>query len=240
MNKIPFHVVLISNSIYYNMQNDLISVFESCQSQIYNSICNNGRVEKENALVYATSHIPNMKEELKGYWEAWKRQVIGRWYYECDIHKLKDESLEMNLRFCVDIINIKLNTFYSQPISCYAMQILFFSPDPLPRDKVIYTKENKELTVSDFLSVLSYAKKYTETCMGIHDKNTDKALLAIKTVELAVNHKKEDKPLNKALHIVNDVFTMCAKQSTDDNNSKKAISDISLLLDLAIDFLIQR
>ena len=35
------------------MQKDLISVFESCQSQIYNAICNNGRVEKENALMYA-------------------------------------------------------------------------------------------------------------------------------------------------------------------------------------------
>lgn len=62
MNKIPFHVVLISNIIYYNMQKDLISVFESCLSQIYNAICNDGRVEKENALVYVTSHIPNMKE----------------------------------------------------------------------------------------------------------------------------------------------------------------------------------
>lgn len=222
------------------MQKELISIFESCQSQIYNAICNNSRVEKENALMHATSHIPNMKEELKRYWEAWKRQVIGRWYYECDIHKLKDESLEMNLRFCVDIINIKLNTYYSQPVSCYAMQIMFFSPVPLPKDKVIHIKEDKELTISDFLSVLSYAKKFTETCTGIHDRNTDEALLAIKTVESAVNHKKEDKPLNKALHIVNDVFTKFAKQSTDDNNSKKAISGISLFLDLAIDFLIQR
>ena len=222
------------------MEEDLIWVLESCQSQIYNAICKNSRVEKENALVYATSHIPNMKEELKGLWEAWKRQAIGRWYYMCEIHKLEDESLEMNLRFCVDVINRKLNTCYSQPISCYAMQVMFFSPEPLPQNKVIHIKENKELTVSDFLSVLSYVKKFAETCTGIQDKDTDESLLAIKTVELAVNHKKEDKPLNKALHIVNDVFTKCAKQSTDNCNSKKVISGISLLLDLAIDFLIQR
>ena len=120
------------------------------------------------------------------------------------------------------------------------MQIMFFSPKPLSKDKVVYIKESKALTVSDFLSVLSYAKKFTETYMGIHDKNTDEALLAIKTVELAVNHKKEDKPLNKALHIVNDVFTKCAKQSTDNCRSEKVVSGISLLLDLAIDFLIQR
>lgn len=133
-----------------------------------------------------------------------------------------------------------MNTYYSRAVSCYVMQIMFFSPVPLPRDKVIHTKENKELTVSDFLSVLSYAKRFTETCTGIHDKNTDEVLLAIKTVELAINHKNEEKPLNKALHIVNDLFAMCAKQSTDNRNSKKSISGISLLLDLAIGFLIQR
>ena len=222
------------------MEEDLILVLESCQSQIYNAICSNCRVEKENALVYATFRIPNMKEDLNGYWEAWKNQAIGRWYYECEIYKLRDESLEMNLRFCIDIINGKLNMFYSQQISCYAMQIMFFTPEPLPKDKIVYIRGSKTLTVSDFLSVLSYVKKFTETCMGIHDKNIDETLLAIKTVELAVNHKKEDKPLNKALHIVNDVFTKCAKQSTDNCSSKKVISGISLLLDLAIDFLIQR
>ena len=222
------------------MKNAILINLENCQSQIYNAICTNGRVEKEKALVYVTTNILGINDELKRYWEAWKNQAIGRWYYECEIHKLRDESLEMNLRFCLDIINGKLNTFYSQPISCYAMQIMFFSPEPLPKDKVIYIKESKALTVSDFLSVLSYAKKFTETCTGIQDKNTDEALLAIKTVELAVNHKKEDKPLNKALHIVNDVFTKCAKQSPDNRRSKNVISGISLLLDLAIDFLIQR
>ena len=216
------------------MEEDLILVLESCQSQIYNAICKNSRAEKENALVYATSHIPNMKEELKGLWEAWKRQAIGRWYYMCEIHKLEDESLEMNLRFCVDVINKKLNTCYSQPISCYAMQVMFFSPEPLPQNKVVHVSEE------EMDKMYANAKKFTETYTGIQDKKTDEALLAIKTVELAVNHKKEDKPLNKSLHIVNDVFTKCAKQSTDNCNSKKVISGISLLLDLAIDFLIQR
>ena len=222
------------------MKNTILIELESCQSQIYNAICTNGRVEKEKALVYVTTNILGINDELKRYWEAWKNQAIGRWYYECEIHKLKDESLEMNLRFCIDIINGKLNKFYSQPISCNAMQILFFSPEPLPKDRVIHIKENEKLTVSGFLSALSYAKKIVETCSGVGSSKTDESLLAIKTVELAINHKKEDKPLNKALHIVNDVITGCVKRSTEDNNRKRIIAFGSLMLDLVIDFLIEK
>lgn len=222
------------------MENTFLIELESCQSQIYNAICTEGRVEKENALAYVISCIPGMKDELKGCWEAWKRQVIGRWYYKCEIHELEDESLEMNLRFCVDIINGKLNRIYTQPISCNAMQLLFFSPKPLPKDKVVHIKENEKLTVSGFLSTLSYAKKIIETYSGVCDSKTDESLLAIKTVELAINHKKEDNPLNKSLHIVNEVLTGCARRSTKDDNNKRIISFGSLMLDLAIDFLIKK
>lgn len=169
-----------------------------------------------------------------------ENQAIGRWYYECEIHKLRDESLEMNLRFCVDIINDKLNSLYTQPISCNAMQLLFFSPELLPKDRVVHIKENEKLTVSGFLSTLSYAKRIIETYSGICDSKTDESLLAIKTVELAINHKKEDNPLNKSLHIVNDVLTGCARRSAKDNDSKRIISFGSLMLDLAIDFLIEK
>ncbi len=222
------------------MKNTILINLENCQSQIYNAICTNGRVEKENALAYVISCIPGMKDELMGCWEAWKRQVIGRWYYECEIHKLEDESLEMNIRFCIDIINDKINKFYALPISCYAIQILFFSPESLSKNRIIHIKSNENLKISDFLSVLSYAKKFVETSSSSFDSQTDEALLAIKTVELAIHHKKEDKPLNKALHIVNDILTKCAKSSTKDNNDKRVISCGSLLIDLAIDFLIQK
>ena len=222
------------------MEHTFLIELESCQSQIYNAICNKGRIEKENALAYVTSCIPRMKDELKGCWEAWKRQVIGRWYYECEIHELEDESIEMNLRFCIGIINDKINRFYALPISCYAIQILFFSPESLSKDKTIHVRSNEKLKISDFLSVLSYAKKFVEASSSSFDSQTDEALLAIKTVELAIHHKKEDKPLNKALHIVNDILTKCAKSSTKDNNDKRVISCGSLLIDLAIDFLIQK
>ena len=63
--------------------------------------------------------------------------------------------------------------------------------------------------------------------------------MALKTVDLAINHKPVDKPLNKALHLVNDVLTECAKAFHQDKEAKRTASGISLLVDLAIDFLVR-
>lgn len=65
------------------------------------------------------------------------------------------------------------------------------------------------------------------------------SMMALKTVDLAINHKPVDKPLNKTLHLVNDIFTECAKASHQDKEAKRTASGISLLVDLAIDFLVR-
>lgn len=71
---------------------------------------------------------------------------------------------------------------------------------------MLYKKDEKDLKVSDFLSVLSYGMKFAETFFGVDSPKTNEYMLAVKTVDLAINHEKDDKPLNKALHIINDVL----------------------------------
>ena len=73
---------------------------------------------------------------------------------------------------------------------------------------------------------------------GNQDK-CNNSLIALKTVDLAINHKPVDKPLNKTLHLVNDVLTEFAKALSKDKESKRATSGISLFVDLAIDFLVR-
>ena len=64
-------------------------------------------------------------------------------------------------------------------------------------------------------------------------------MIALKTVDLAINHKPVGKPLNKALHIVNDILTEFAKALSKDKGTKRTASGIALLVDLAIDFLVR-
>ena len=88
-------------------------------------------------------------------------------------------------------------------------------------------------------SVLDYAMKFAEMNSDADFDKYNKAKLAIKTVDLAINHKPVDKPLNKTLHIVNDILTECAKSIGKDQESKRAAAGISLLVDLAIVFLVR-
>ena len=93
--------------------------------------------------------------------------------------------------------------------------------------------------MSDFLNVLSRAKKFAEASLDVDFDRYNGGLLAIQTVELAINHKPVDKPLNKALHLANDVLTEYAKALSKDKETKRTASGISLLVDLAIDFLVR-
>ena len=58
-------------------------------------------------------------------------------------------------------------------------------------------------------------------------------------MSLVINHKPVDKPLNKTLQLVNDIFTECAKTFHQDKEAKRTASGISLVVDLAIDFLVR-
>ena len=104
---------------------------------------------------------------------------------------------------------------------------------------MLYTEDEKELKVSDFLSVLSYGKKFAETFFGMDSPKTNEYMLAVKTVDLAINHKDDDKPINKTLHIINDVLMESVKDRQNDKGGKMLVYGISLLVDLTIDFLVK-
>ena len=106
-------------------------------------------------------------------------------------------------------------------------------------DNVLYKEDKEELKVSDFMSVLNYGKKFAEAFFGVDSPKTSGYMLAVKTVDLAINHKEVDKPLNKTLHIINDVLTESAKKCQKDEGGKRVLSGFSVLIDLAIDFLVK-
>lgn len=227
------------------MQLNTYEQLADCQRQIYNAFWTSTRRDKENALNYVLLNIPNLKNDLDGKWETWRRQEFGRSYYLVrDIPSLDDFSLDQNLRFSSEVVSERMRTCYSSPISPTAVQVLFFSPEPLQKDMVLYEEKEKNegerrLKVSDFLSVLSYAKKFAEANLDADFDKYNASLMAIKTVDLAIIHKPVDKPLNKTLHLVNDLLTEYAKSLSKDKEVKRTASGISLLVDLAIDFLVR-
>lgn len=224
------------------MQQNIYDLLEDCQTRIYNALRKNMRTDKEEAYTYAVTHVNAMDAELDMKWDELKR--LGYIVHKGSLEKMDDVSLDVNLHFCIDIINKRMRINFSSPISPNAVQIVFFSTVPLEQSTVLYEEKGtggteRRLKVSDLLSVLSYAKKFAEANLDADFDRYNGGLMAIRTVDLAINHKPVDKPLNKSLHLVNDVLTEFAKVLSKDKGTKRTASGISLLVDLAIDFLVR-
>ena len=227
------------------MQMNTYEQLENCQRQIYNALWSSTRSDKENALNYAYLNIPYLRSNLYTKWEYWSRQAPGRSHESIlFLQQMDDFSLDLNLRFSNEVISERMRIDFHSPISPNAIQMLFFYPEPLQQETVLYVEKEKDgnevkLKLSDFLNVLSRAKKFAEASLGVDFDRYNGGLLAIQTVELAINHKPVDKPLNKALHIANDILTEFAKSLSKDKGTKRTASGISILVDLAIDFLVR-
>ena len=213
------------------------------QKQIYDALWSNVRYNKVSTLCYALSYVPNMQEEVLRKWREWEYKHNMK-TVECNVVLMEEPDLDQNLRFCSEIISERMRIDFHSPISPNAIQMLFFFPEPLQQETVLYIEKEKDgnevkLKLSDFLNVLSRAKKFAEASLGVDFDRYNGGLLAIQTVELAINHKPVDKPLNKALHLANDVLTEFAKSLSKDKETKRTASGISLLVDLAIDFLVR-
>lgn len=213
------------------------------QKQIYDALWSNVRYNKVSTLCYALSYVPNMQEEVLRKWREWEYKHNKK-TVECNVVLMEEPDLDQNLRFCSEIISERMRIDFHSPISPNAIQMLFFFPEPLQQETVLYEEKDKDgderqLKFSDFLSVLSYADKFVRMNFGGNQDKCNNSLIALKTVDLAINHKPVDKPLNKALHIVNDILTEFARALSKDKESKRATSGISLFVDLAIDFLVR-
>ena len=208
-----------------------------CQN-LLRDVCFSGDNFKKKLAIYQINNIlPDIANEVID--EICKRYPNDDIVIVNNAFELSPFGLELNVDLYLYVINNRLNQCYNWSISSTAIQKIFFQPQSLSQEYVLYTKDEKDLKVSDFLSVLSYGKKFAEAFFGVESPKANEYVLAAKTVDLAINHKEVDKPLNKTLHIINDVLTEYGKDLREDKGEKMVLSGLSLLVDLVIDFLVK-
>ena len=200
------------------------------------SLSNNEFMKKQ-AIDQINRNSPDVANEVSREWcrRYSREELISR----RSVFELTSIGTDMNVELYLWIINNHINQYYNWSVSSTAIQKIFFQSQPLSQDYVLYTKDEKDLKTSDFLSVLSYGKKFAEAFFGVDSPKTNEYVLAAKTVDLAINHKEVDKPLNKTLHVINDVLTEYGKDLHKDKGEKMVLSGISLFVDLVIDFLVK-
>ena len=219
------------------IKNDCLQELGNFQRLLYRASLFNNKLMKMQAIDQINRTFPDIADEVIRMWSI--LYPNEKFIIHDSVYKLSSKGTDDNVELYLWVINNRVNQYYNWSISSTAVYKIFFQPQPLSQEYVLYTKDEKELKVSDFLSVLNYGKKFAEAFFGVDSPKTSEYMLAAKTVDLAINHKEVDKPLNKTLHIINDVLTEYGKDLREDKGEKMVLSGISLLVDLVIDFLVK-
>ena len=206
------------------------------QNLLHKASYSDNELMKKQAIWQIHSSAPDIADEVS---REWDRRYPRATVIKVNVFDLDSEGTDTNVELYSFVINNRLNQYYNWSVSSMAIQKIFFQSQPLSQDYVLYTKDEKDLKTSDFLSVLSYGKKFAEAFFGVDSPKTNEYVLAAKTVDLAINHKEVDKPLNKTLHVINDVLTEYGKDLHKDKGEKMVLSGISVFVDLVIDFLVK-
>lgn len=169
------------------------------------------------------------------------------------IYATSGNDLRYNIVGCLASIQKSLNDYRYYSFSLGAIRTLYypqvsFTPIyELHRVEYLYQqdslgetpykKEVRILSVSDLLSVADYSVKILDA-LSLSEKTQEisDAIMILKGVDLVLNNKPQDKPLNKSLHIVNSVLSSTVKRSLEKNEDKQFVGSMSVLIDLVIDF----
>lgn len=95
------------------------------------------------------------------------------------------------------------------------------------------------LSVADLLQVCGYAVKVAEMIEPGHKLFDEEgaAVSVFKGLELVLNNKGKNNQCAKMLHLANDFLLRAVKPDLEKKEHKQVVVGLSLLVDLAIDFL---
>lgn len=192
---------------------------------------------KKQAINQININFPDIAREVLDEW--CKRYPDGGPTFHRSVFRLIPMGANANLDLYLSVINNRINRHYNWTVSTTAVQKIFFHTRPLSHDDVLYTENDKHLTVSGFLSVLNYGKQLAETFFGEDSTKVSEYVHAAQMVDLAIHHKEVGKPINETLHIVKDVLMECTRDSRRTEAEKRLVTDVWSLVDLTIHFLVK-
>lgn len=182
-----------------------------------------------------------------------RKDNINNVFMEHSLYPLASRSIDLvygvelnyNIEGCLRTIWAILKSNKYQTFSSHCIEVLFFPQKVFTPTEVLYrapirnnNSENANtLMISDLLSVVKYSLQVLEIIQP--DKKTSDisdAITVMQSIDLALNNKPYDKPLNKSLHIVNSVLTSVVKRNLENESDKRFVRTMGLLIDLAIDF----
>lgn len=156
------------------------------------------------------------------------------------IECLPSNVLDVYALACMNVL-FKMNLQSIRQDCQYAYQTLS-RPTQFQRTDILYTQQEKHLTVGNFLNVVKYALSLIDIIYP-DNKITSVAnptVWALQSIDDVLNNKSKTVLTNHSLHIAADFLASNVKDSLNDTNAKRSVAITALMVNLSIDFLIKK
>ncbi len=157
----------------------------------------------------------------------------------CSLEYMPDNVLMVYAQACMNVLfNEQLHSIMH---NCqYAYQTLA-QPKQYKDNDVLYSQNNNLLTVGNFLKVLKYAISIAEIIKPDDNRfsNASASILALQSLYHLFNNSSKTELTNHTLHVATDFLASNVKDSLTDINAKRNVAVSTLMVNLAIDFLIK-
>ena len=184
--------------------------------------------------------IPNFQELANvEMTKLYSYRRIKTYPVQTSIECLPSDVLEMYALACMNVL-FKMNLESNRRDCQYAYQTLS-QPVLFQRVDVLYTQNEKRLTVGDFLKIIKYALALVDIVYP-DNKLTPVAnptIWSLQGIDDAINNKSKTELMNHSLHIAADFLASSVKESLNDTNTKRSVAVSALMVNLAIDFLVK-
>ena len=139
----------------------------------------------------------------------------------------------MNVLFKMSLESIRQDCQYAY--QTLSQPVLFQTAD------VLYTQNEKRLTVGDFLKVIKYALALVDIVYPDNKVTlvANPTIWALQGIDDTLNNKSKTELTNHSLHIAADFLASSVKESLKDTNAKRGVAVSALMVNIAIDFLVK-
>ena len=99
-------------------------------------------------------------------------------------------------------------------------------------------EQGRQLKVADLIAVSKYAVSIAEAIDPSNEEyaRANAAITVFQGIDAVLNNKPEDKPVNKMLHLLTSFLSSVVKSTIKDDEAKRGVTTIALVVELAIDF----
>ena len=157
----------------------------------------------------------------------------------CSLEVVPDNVLMVYAQACMNVLfNEQLHSIM---YNCQYAYQTFAQPKQYKDSDVLYSENNNQLTVGNFLKILKYAISIAEIIQP-EDKTFSKAsasILALQSLYHLLNNSSKTELTNHTLHVATDFLASNVKDSLTDINAKRNVAASALMVNMAIDFLIK-